>query len=195
DRGEEPGSLVDILSIVEHPRFEAFYDELMRDGRVGTTGGGDDPPTVGDLVTVELREGWERYDFAIPFILREADENLEHLPIVLAALPAFTAMSRSALAGLLGKGDMFVSQDLQSSTLFGDYRVEGSVMNVSGYNEFLSRLTRRVGQALSSPLPKGNRVAEHLATPYLQVNTTVLAGALDDYIREHLFGEAFEPYE
>lgn len=196
DCGEEPGSLVDILSIVEHPRFEAFYDELMRDGLVGTTGTEqEDPEPVGDMLTVGLRDGWEAYDFAIPFILREVEENLDHLPIDPATLPAFTQMPRADLARLLGKGDTFVSQDLQSSTLFGDYRVEGSVMGVSGYNEFLSRLTRRVGQALSSPLPRGNRVAEHLATPYQQVNTTALAAALDDYIRARLFAEDFEPFE
>ena len=196
DRGEEPGSLVDILSIVEHPRFEAYYDELMRDGLVGTTGTEqEDPEPVGDMLTVGLRDGWEAYDFAIPFILREVEENLDHLPIDPATLPAFTQMPRADLARLLGKGDTFVSQDLQSSTLFGDYRVEGSVMGVSGYNEFLSRLTRRVGQALSSPLPRGNRVAEHLATPYQQVNTTALAAALDDYIRARLFAEDFEPFE
>ncbi|TCZ84256.1 DEAD/DEAH box helicase family protein [Lysobacter sp. N42] len=194
DRGEEPGSLIDILSIVEHPRFEAFYEELMRDGLVGSSSHGDDEGgAIGDMINVELREGWEAFDFRIPFILREVDESIDHLPIDLQALPAFSQMSRTALAGLLGKGDTFVSQDLQSSTLFGDYRVEGSVMNVSGYNEYLSRLTRRVAQALSSPLPRGNRVAEHLATPYMQVNTTVLAQALDDYIRERLFAESFEP--
>ena len=196
NRGEEPGSLIDILSIVEHPRFEAFYDELMRDGLVGTTSDdGEAGSTTGDLVNVGLRDGWEAFDFLIPFILREVDESIDHLPIALGTLAPFTQMPRAALAALLGKGDTFVSQDLQSSTLFGDYRVEGSVLNVSGYNEYLSRLTRRVGQALSSPLPKGNRIAEHLATPYMQVNTTVLASALDDYIRSHLFGEDFEPFE
>jgi type III restriction enzyme len=88
---------------------------------------------------------------------------------------------------------VFVSQDLQTSTLFGDYRVDGAVMNVTGYNDFLTRLTRRIGQALSQPLPKGNKIATHLANPYLQVNTAELAGWLEDYIRERLFGPDFEP--
>lgn len=194
NRGEEPGSMIDILSIVEHPAFQGFYDELMQEGLVGTTGDDDDTSGTGDLIASGLREDYERYDFAIPFILREVDETLEHSPIDVAALPPFSAMSRTALAELLGKGDTFTSQDLQSSTLFGDYRVDGAVMNVSGYNELLSRLTRRIGQALSQPLPKGNRIAEHLATPYLQINTVGLATALDDYIRERLFRESFEPF-
>ncbi len=66
-------------------------------------------------------------------------------------------------------------------------------MNVAGYNDFLSRLTRRIGQALSQPLPKGNKIAHHLANPYLQVNTAELAGWLETYIRERLFNESFDP--
>lgn len=194
DRGVEPTSLIDILSIVEHPAFQTFYEDLIADGLAGYTGDDSGDPATGDLLVTELREDYEQYDFAIPFILREAEQALEHSPIDTQALPPFSAMSHAALAALLGKGDTFVSQDLQSSTLFGDYRVDGVAMNVSGYNELLSRLTRRIGHALSSPLPLGNRIAEHLATPYLQVNTVVLATALDDYIRERLFGEAFEPF-
>lgn len=96
---------------------------------------------------------------------------------------------------LIGRGLRLMWRDKEfADLLFGDYRGDGSVMNVSGYNELLSRLTRRIDQALSQPLPKGNRIAEHLATPYLQVNTVGLATALDDYIRECLFREPFEPF-
>ena len=59
----------------------------------------------------------------------------------------------------------------------------------------LSRLTRRIAQALSQPLPVGRKIAEHLAKPYSQVSSAALASAIDDYIRERLFREAFEPFE
>jgi len=104
-------------------------------------------------------------------------------------------MDVAQLAALLGKGDTFVSQDLQSATLFGDYRINGAVMNVSGYNDYLSRLTRRISQALSEPMPKGNKIASHLAKPYLQVNTAELTGWLDDYIWTQLFGQTFNPQD
>ncbi|NUR21629.1 DEAD/DEAH box helicase family protein [Frateuria sp.] len=194
NRGEEPGSLIDILSIVEHPAFQGFYDELMREGLVGATGDDEEGSSTADMIPAELREDYERYDFAIPFILREADESVEHQPIEVQSLAPFSAMSRDRLAALLGKGDTFTSQDLQSSTLFGDYRVDGAAMNVSGYNELLSRLTRRVSQALSYPLPGGSRISPRMERPYLQVHTAALATALDEYIRERLFGEAFEPF-
>jgi len=194
--GLEPGNLIDILSIVEHPAFNEFYKELMAEGLAGvTTDEMDSTSSTGDVIAVELRDGFEQYDFAIPFILREAESFLEHHALDLMVLPAFTAMTLDQLTALLGKGDTFVSQDLQSSTLFGDYRVEGAVMNVSGYNDFLARLTRRISQALSQPLPKGNKIATHLANPYLQTNTAELTGWLDGYIRHYLFGASFNPME
>ncbi len=195
--GQEPGSLLDVLSIVEHPAFQSFYDDLLQAGLAGTTGEGmDNTSSTGDVIAAELREGYAAFDFGIPFILREADEEHHHLALDIGALPPFTAMPLPALAALLGKGDTFISQDLQSATLFGDYRVDGAVMHVAGYNDYLARLTRRISQALSDPLPKGNKgnkVATHWAKPYLQVNTADLTGWLDDYIWTQLFGTQFNP--
>ncbi len=194
--GQEPGSLLDVLSIVEHPAFQSFYDDLIQEGLAGATSDDmDNTSATGDVIAAELREGFEAFDFGIPFILQEADEVRDHHALDLTALPAFTAMTAAQLAGLLGKCDTFISQDLQSATLFGDYRVDGAVMNISGYNEYLARLTRRISQALSEPVPKGNKIATHLAKPYLQVNTAELAGWLDDYIWTQLFDAAFNPLE
>jgi type III restriction enzyme len=194
-KGEEPDNLIDVLSIIEHPAFQSFYDELMQEGLAGVVGETGTPPgnAAGDLITVGLRENFADYDFAIPFILCEAEENLRHQDLRPERLPPFKEMSRDELKKLLGKGDVFTSQDLQAGTLFGDYRVDGVIMRLFGYNDFLTRLTRRIGQALSSPLPKGKKAAAHLANPYLQTSLHELAGGLDDYIRETLFGPGFEP--
>jgi type III restriction enzyme len=73
--------------------------------------------------------------------------------------------------------------------------VDGAVLNVGGYNELLSRLTRRITQALSQPLTAGRKVADQWAKPYTQVSSAALAAAIDDYIRERLFREDFEPFE
>ena len=194
--GQEPGSLLDVLSIVEHPAFQSFYDDLINEGLAGTTGDDmDDGSATGDVIAAELREGFEAFDFGLPFIVQEADEVRDHQALEVSDLPVFSTMTPAQLTGLLGKGDTFISQDLQSATLFGDYRVDGAVMNVSGYNDFLARLTRRIAQALSHPLPKGNKIASHAAAPYLQVNTAELTGWLDDYIWTQLFGAAFNPME
>lgn len=192
--GQEPGSLLDVLSIVEHPAFQSFYDDLLKEGLAGTTDEAmDGTSSTGDVMAAELRQGYEAFDFGIPFIVSEADEENRHAALDVTTLPAFTAMPQAQLAALLGKGDTFISHDLQSATLFGDYRVDGAVMNVAGYNDYLARLTRRISQALSEPLPKGNKIAAHIAKPYLQVNTAELTGWLDDYIWTQLFGGAFDP--
>ncbi len=166
----------------------------MREGLAGvSTEDGDDRSGTGDVIAADLREGHEAFDFAIPFILREADDVVAHAPLDVAALPAFTTMGLAQLKSLLGPGDQFVSQDLQSSTLFGSYRIDGAVMRVGGYNDWLSRLTRRISQALSQPLPRTGKVANHLAQPYLQVNTAELTRWLDEYVWERLFGGDFNP--
>lgn len=192
----EPTNLLDILSIVEHPAFQSFYDELMQEGLAGTTSeeseGGN---SAGDLISVGLVENFADFDFAIPFILQEQDEIFGHQALETGLLPSFNELSLDALKAMIGKGDVFISQDLLASTLFGDYRVDGAVMNVTGYNDFVSRLTRRIGQALSQPITKGNRVADHASNPYLQSNMAQLAGWLDAYIRQGLFGVAFDPMQ
>jgi len=193
-KGQEPQSLLDVLTIVEHPAFQSFYDDLKNEGLLGESGDDEGGNTsTGDLMAVKLREDYEAFDFGIPFILREAEELHQHLALDTSTMPAFTAITVEQLKELLGKGDVFVSQDLQSSTLFGDYRVEGAVMNVSGYNDYLTRMTRRISQALSEPVPQGNKVATHLVKPYMQFNTAELTAWIDDYIWTQLFAQTFNP--
>jgi type III restriction enzyme len=194
-QGKEPSSMIDVLSIVEHPAFNQFYAELIAEGLAGEDTGENTGGSAGDLIKVELVEDYSQYDFAVPFIVQEAEETIAHNPINVNTLIPFTSMDKTALKAMLGKGDVFVSQDLQAGTLFGDYRVQGAVMQVSGYNEYLSRITRRIGQALSTPLKGGNKIATHQAMPYLQVAQPVLSEWIDDYIHERLFNESFEPME
>lgn len=192
DRGEEPSSLIDILSIIEHPAFARFYDDLRDAGLLAH--GGDAPVAgAGDLLRIGLRPDYPRFDFSVPVLVEEAEERLEHVDFDERALPPFTEATREALAALLGRGDTFTSVDLQSATLFGDYRVDGEVLRVGGYNELLSRLTRRIGQALSQPLAGGGRVAPRQPRPYLQTRAAWLAQRLDRYIRERLFDAPFDP--
>ena len=57
--GQKPGSLLDVLSIVAHPAFQSFYDDLIKEGLAGTTGDDmDNTPSTGDIITAELREAF-----------------------------------------------------------------------------------------------------------------------------------------
>lgn len=194
--GKTPASMIDILSIVEHPAFIDFYNELMSEGLVSEMDDEDETGTssTGDLIAVGLRPGYEEYDFAIPFILREREEEIQTRAIAVDNLEPFTGFRIDQLKVMIGKGEKFHSLDVQERTRFGDYRVNGGVMTATGYNDYLGRLVRRITEALSQPLTdsssKFRRVTEF---PHIQINRAQLAEGIDSYIRTRLFGQEIDP--
>jgi type III restriction enzyme len=154
-QGKTPASMIDILSIVEHPAFIRFYEELMEEGLVGEMDEEDDANTAsnGDLIAMGFRSGYQEFDFAIPFILREKEEEIQTREIDIGKLDSFTTFSLDQLKGMIGRGEKFHSLDVQVRTRFGDYRVSGGVMTATSYNDYLGRLVRRITEALNQPLP------------------------------------------
>ena len=195
-QGKTPSSMIDILSIVEHPAFIEFYQELMDDGLVGEMDDEDENSTnpTGDLMSIGLRPGFEEFDFAIPFVLREKEEEIETQEIDPATLEPFRTFNLSQLKGMIGTGEKFHSEDVQDRTRFGDYRVSGGVMTATGYNDYLGRLVRRITEAMSEPLT-GSSTKFKKATdfPHIQINRAQLADGIDRYIRERLFDQALDP--
>ena len=193
--GKSPQSMIDVLSIVEHPAFQAFYDELMSEGLIGEIDDEDDSTSsTGDLIPVELKDDAEAYNFAIPFVLKEKEEGLQERDLHIDALPPFDSFSLDQLKNMIGGGDKFVSEDVENKTRFGDYRVEGGVMTATGYNDFLGRLVCRIGDVLSQPISDSSKGHGSKANkPYIQVNHAEIAGATDQYIRTRLFGETIDP--
>lgn len=96
----------------------------------------------------------------------------------------------------IGKGDRFVSQDAQTGTQYGDYRVDGGILTATGYNDYLSRMTTRItdamGRSLTSSASKYKAISQY---PILQAYKALLTGWLDTYIRHRLFGKDFDPLE
>lgn len=191
DKGQEPKNLIDILSIVEHPRFRDWYKKLLG-GLVGTVTDETSTTASGDLINVGLVPNFEQFDFSIPIILRDAEELIEEQVILPESLPRFAAMDVDELKKLVGKGDSWISTELQSETMFGGYRVSGSVLNVDGYNDYLSRITHRISYALANPVEKGGR--KNVSKPYIGFDTVKLAQAIDTYIRRYLFSKEFDPF-
>jgi type III restriction enzyme len=194
--GREPQSLIDVLSIVEHPAFAEFYEQLRKDGYEFAEATPDDPEkrSTGDLISVGLREGWEEFDFAVPLVMREQDEELVQQHLDVMTLPAFP-MQVTHLKKEIGKGDVFRSHDVQTGTQFGDYRVDGGIMTAMGYNDFLSRMARRLAEILSAPVTRSSNVFANIsAFPYLQVNLPTLTGWVDEFIRRRLFDGDFDPH-
>ncbi len=195
--GQEPKSLIDVLSIVEHPKFAEFYEQLRKDGYEFAEASPTDTgkKSTGDLISVGLREGYEAFNFAIPFVLRERNEEIVQRDLDVMTLPE-CPLPLTQLKAIIGKGDVFRSEDVQTRTQFGDYRVDGGVMTATGYNDFLSRMARRISESLSAPVTNSSKVFANIAAfPFLQVNLPQLTGWVDDFIRRRLFGGEFNPHE
>jgi type III restriction enzyme len=194
-RRQEPTNSFDVLFIVEHPAFADFYERELGDGLIWDAGDNSDRTPTGDIERVELRDGYEAYDFRIPFIIREADDELRTPRIE----PLKLSPSKFPLGDLLrqiGSGDRFSSHDVQTGTQWGDYRVDGGVMTATGYNDFLSRLTTRISDSVSRGFTTSQkRYNELTAFPVLQVFKPQLLGWLDLYIRARLFSGTFDPLE
>lgn len=193
-RGLEPTNYFDVLFIVEHPAFSDFYDELLSGGLMVETGDdADNTGATGDLQHVDLRPGYQAYDFEIPVILRDADEELRQPsinPLELSASP----YPLDLIIKTIGKGDRFVSHDAETGTQYGDYRVDGGVLAATGYNDYLSRMTTRITEALGRTMTKSqSKYNENTKFPILQAYRPLLTGWLDSYIRHRLFGQEFDP--
>ncbi len=193
---EEPTNYFDVLFIVEHPAFSRFYEELLGGDLVGEVGDdADSTDATGDLEHVDLRIGYQAYDFEVPIIIRDADEELKQPSLN----PLTLSTSKYQVDWLLeqiGKGDRFVSQDAQTGTQYGDYRVDGGILTATGYNDYLSRMTTRITEALGRNLTgSAGKYKEISQYPILQAYKPLLTGWLDIYIRHRLFGREFDPLE
>lgn len=75
----EPNNYFDVLFVVELPAFNDFYNDLIADGvEIGEVeADADDKSATGDLEYVDLREGYQAYDFEVPIIIRDVDEELQ----------------------------------------------------------------------------------------------------------------------
>lgn len=188
----EPDSYLDILSIVEHPAFSGFYDELFAGGlafadEADLENGG----SIGDLMKVGLKENFEKYDLFFPIVLRDEEENIVPAKIEFEKMEPFTTFPLEQLRKIFAKdGEVFVSRDLMAKTLFGEYRVRANLFTAESYNEYLQKL-------MTSLLSRIERVNSRktITLPALQINVGDIAAIIDTYIRSRLFDQPFNPFE
>lgn len=185
---QPPTTYIDTLSIVEHPAFIKFYDDLQKQGLVATdegevgTGG-----ATGDVINVALREDYENYDFQWPVILHDSIEELEDTEIDLDDLHPFTMYPFAKLREFLAReGETFVSQESLTKTTFGKYKVTANLFDANGYNEYLQKLLRVVTLRFENCRRQG--------FPTIQINEAQTVQVMDWYIRTRLFNIPFNPF-
>lgn len=186
---QPPRTYIDTLSIVEHPAFIKFYDDLQDQGLVavdeGDVGAGG---ATGDILTVGLREDYGKYDFQWPVILHDSIDEFEDAEIDLDDLEPFTMYPLPLLRKFLAKeGETFVSQESLTKTTFGKYKVTANLFNASGYNEYLQKLLRVVTLRFENCRRQG--------FPTIQINGAQTVQVMDWYIREKLFSAPFNPFQ
>ena len=186
---QPPRTYIDTLSIVEHPAFIKFYDDLQDQGLVavdeGDVGVGG---ATGDVLTVGLREDYGKYDFQWPVILHDSIDEFEDAEIDLDDLKPFTMYPLPLLRKFLAKeGETFVSQESLTKTTFGKYKVTANLFNASGYNEYLQKLLRVVTLRFENCRRQG--------FPTIQINGAQTVQVMDWYIREKLFSASFNPFQ
>jgi len=193
ERKEAPSNYLDILSIVEHPAFIQFYDDLIRDGAMGTIK--EDPKTresvLGDIIKVGLRENYQEYDFYFPIIIQDKEENLVPIELSLDGLEPFPVPLETLKMLVPKDGDVFLSEEITVKTRFGEYSVTADIFTAKSYNEFIAKLVRGVSSLF---IPVGKKKAKK-SYPMMQINNVEIARLTDDYIRHKLFNQEFNPLE
>lgn len=193
-----PASYYDVLFVVEHPRFEALYEDLLGDGLIGTEETDSATPT-GDVERVGLRPGFEEFDFQIPFIIRDADEEMTGPRIVIDELP-LSPIPLTDLLTVTKRGDRFISEEPASGTRFGAFTVEGAKLTASGYNDYLGKMATRIAGAIGRTFTAGGSVRQNArndmsAAAHLQMHGPEVIGWADRYIRTRFFGGIYDPLE
>lgn len=187
----QPKTYIDMLSIIEHPAFLQFYEELLAGGlAVEETGETGEGGSTGDLIKVGLRENYEQFDFEWPMIVREAEEELEDVEIDIRTLKPFTAFPLEKLRQFLAQdGETFISQEALSKTQFGRYKVTANLFSAKSYNEYLQKRLRTITLRF-------DRISSHkeMSVPNLQINEAKTIAVADLYIRTQLFGQPFNPF-
>ena len=187
----KPRTYIDMLSIIEHPAFIQFYEELFKHGLAveedEDLGSGT---TTGDILNVGLKENYEDYDFEWPIIIRDAEEELGEYSIDVMSLSPFTDFPLDMLRLFLAKeGEIFLSQEVTTKTQFGKYVVTGNLFEAKSYNEYLQKILRTITLRF-------DRISSHkeISVPTIQIDDAQIISTVDAYICTRLFGCAFNPF-
>jgi type III restriction enzyme len=183
-----PNSYIDVLSIIEHPAFMEFYDRELKDEYAIDEKEPTKGTSTGDIVKVELKENYKKYDMYFIEILQDEEIEINPPEIDINKLESFNYYDLKTLKSFTQKGEIFYSEELTVKTHFGDYQVNAELFKANSYNEYLQQL-------LNIILNKKHFIKRSKKLPILQIYLSEITKALDLYIRTKLFNEYFDPFE
>lgn len=190
---EAPSNYLDILSIIEHPAFLKFYDDLITQGLVGETEEELEnrrERVLGDMISVDLKPDYRKYDLFWPIIIADKEEYLKIKDLDIEKLAPIDWYSLEQLKRIASReGEIFFSEEVTVKTRFGEYTVTADLFTAKSYNEFLAKLVHIITSTLGRIGPRKTRLF-----PVMQINQVELVKLLDKFIRTRLFKENFDPF-
>ena len=171
-----PSSSYDFLFVVEHPKFRQFYERLRRAGYLIGSGDTSEATSTGDLIPVDaIPHRIEDYDIAWPVQIYDQTPVLDLSQIDVSTIPKYQSLGDfSDLRDSLGK--LIIQEThVESGKKTKNWKLENKYFD---YNYFLSRAAQAVAKE-----GKTQTLSGHLAE---------VAGIIDEYVTDHLFGETVD---
>lgn len=189
-----PANYLDILSILEHPAFERFYEDLDKDIVIEDTSERTNRESVlGDLITVGLKENFADYDLFWPVILHEKEEIMADVEISVSSLRPLQTHRLEQLQKMMAAAgaETFYSKDMMVRTNYGEYKVKADLFTAQTYNEFLQKLLT----VICGNINRFGADGRGKALPLMAMNHSALVRMIDKYIRTRLFSSPFDPIQ
>ncbi len=168
--GRKPSNSLDILFVVEHPRFKDFYDHLRLEGYAIGGGKGLDVSAVGDLITVPaLPDRVPEFDLAWPVQMYNPGVVPNLSSIDVSKLPAFH-LDFDELKKRIGSitiSERFAATD----EVLGQWKLD---TNIFDYSYFLHAVAAELARDEKNPTLSGKKAE--------------IMSLVDDYVSRRLFG-------
>lgn len=198
---KEPSSYVDILTIIEHPKFKQFYESLIEDWLVSIDDSSDDEiskKALWDLINIELKSDYQYYDLFLPYVISDIEENLKAPNYTLDALQPIS-QSFQRWKSKVGTKESFRGIDVLSKTRYWDYDVEYGIMSAKNFNDYISKLVNRIANHTSYDTSSLNAkwFGEHWKShyPITAINLWLLTNIVISYIENKLFNEPVDYFQ
>lgn len=188
----EPNNYLDLLTIIEHPAFVQFYDDLLAEGLIGEIEKDPDSKdgVLGDILKVGLKADYHEYDLFWPFIIKDSEEELVNKEVGIDQLDPFVIYPLEDLKRFFQKdGESFVSEEMTVKTRFGEYTVDANLFQSQSYNEYLEKILNIVINRMAKVGVRKTRTF-----PVMQINNLEVVKVIDKYIRTKLFKAPFDPF-
>jgi type III restriction enzyme len=174
-QNQQPPNSLDFLFIVEHPRFNDFYEKLRKQGYIIGEGNTEGVSAVGDIITVNAEpERIKKYDIWWPTLIYDQTKLPDLGMIKLEKLPKYPVdfdLLKKQLSKPLSITEEFAATGVKTKTW--KFPTESF-----DYNFFLSQTATAV-----SKIGKN-----HLIT----AGKADIAGIIDDYVSNYLFGQKID---